>query len=194
MQSLYIFVFTLKTKIPMENTQPSMSKSALNFGAKLGLVLMIISLINYVFNLYEASTAVSTIISLLSMAILAGGIYVGTKSFRDGLNEGTITYGKALGYGTLIALFAGIITSAFAFVYLGFIDDSFLQYTLTTQEDQMYEQGLPEEQIEMRMKMTKMFMKPGAFALMGILTNTFLGFIISLITAAILKKEPKEFA
>jgi tetrahydromethanopterin S-methyltransferase subunit B len=44
------------------------------------------------------------------------------------------------------------------------------------------------------MKMTKMFMKPGAFALMGILTNTFLGFIISLITAAILKKEPKEFA
>lgn len=177
----------------MENKQPAMSKSALNFGAKLGLVIMIISLVNYVFELYEASTAISTVISILSIAILAGGIYMGTKSFRDTAGGGNITYGKALGYGTLVALFAGIITSAFAFIYLGFIDDSFLQYTLTQQEDQMYEQGMPEEQIEMGMKMTKMFMKPGALALMGILSNTFIGFIISLITAAILKKEPKEF-
>ena len=178
----------------MENNQPSMSKSALNFGAKLGLVLMIISLVNYVFELYETSQTIGTLISILSTVILAGGIYVGTKSFRDTVGGGNISYGKALGYGTLVALFAGIITSAFAFVYLGFIDDSFIEYTLTIQEDQMYERGMPEDQIEMSMKYTEMFMKPGALAIMGIIVNALIGFVISLITGAILKKEPKEFA
>jgi len=174
----------------MEKTQPSMMKSALNFGAILGLVLMIISLITYVFEMYEANQWLSWV----SIGILAAGIYIGTKNYRDKVKGGYIAYSNALGYGTLIALFAGIITSAFTFIYLGYIDDGFLSYTLTAQEDQMYESGMPEDQIEMSMKYTKMFMKPAALGLMGIFMNTFLGFIISLIIAAILKKEPKDFA
>ena len=174
----------------MDNKQPSMSKSAINFGLILGLILVVISLLTYLFRLYESTDWLSWV----SIVVLAGGIYVGTKNYRDNVKGGFISYGNALGFGTLVALFSGIVSAIFAFVYLGYIDSSFIEFSVTKAEDQMYEQGLPEEQIEMSLKYTKMFLQPFALAIMGIFMNTFLGFIISLITGAILKKEPKEFA
>lgn len=173
----------------METKQAGKFKSALNFGTVLGLILMIISLIIYVFKLYEANLW----LSWLSMAILAAGIYMGIKSFRDKARGGYISFGDALGYGVLVALFAGIISSIISYIYLGYIDDGFVQYQLTLQEDEMYNSGLPEEQIEMSLKYTKMFMQPGVLALMGVFMNTLIGFFISLVCAAILKKESEEF-
>lgn len=46
----------------------------------------------------------------------------------------------------------------------------------------------------MAMSMTKKFMQPGPMAAMVVLSYTFMGFIISLITSGILKKEGDPFA
>lgn len=173
----------------MEEKRPSKFKSALNFGAILGLILMAISLIIYVFNIYESTDSISWI----SIVVLIAGIVIGIKKYRDQENGGYITYGSALGYGTLIALFAGIITAFFTYIYLGFIDDSFIQFKLMEAEDQMYASGTPDEQIEMALEWTKKFMRPGFLAISGVFMNAFLGFIISLIAAAFLKKEPENF-
>jgi len=173
----------------MEAQQPSKMKSALNFGAVLGLILMIISLIIYVFELYDANKWLSWV----SMLILVAGLVMGIRNFRDKENGGFISYGGAVGYGTLVALFAGIITSVFTYVYLGYIDDGFVHHQLMVQEDEMYNQGMPEEQIEVAMEWTEKFMAPGVLAVMGVFMNTLIGFIISLIAAAFLKNEPENF-
>ena len=173
----------------MEAKQPSKLKSALNYGAMLGLLLMIISLLIFVFELYESSKWLNWI----SMIILAAGLYMGVKNYRDQVAGGFISYGGAVGYGTLVALFAGIITSIFSYIYLGYIDDGFVQFQLTQTEDELYAQGLPDEQIEMTLEWTKKFMAPGILAVSGIIMNTIFGLIISLIVAAILKKDPENF-
>ncbi len=173
----------------MEANKPSKMKSALNFGAKLGLVLMIISLVIYVFELYEANRWLSWV----SMAIMAAALFMGIKNYRDKENGGFISYGSAVGYGVLVSLFAGIITSFVTYIYLGYIDDGFIQYELMRSEDEMYNQGMPEEQIEMAMSWTKKFVAPGALAVFGVIGNTLIGFIISLIAAAFLKKEAENF-
>lgn len=173
----------------MENKEPSKLKSALNQGAIVGLILMVISLIIYVFELYDANQYLSWV----SMAILVAGIAMGIKSYRDKQGGGFISYGSAVGYGTMVALFAGIISSFVTYIYLGYIDDGFVQHQLMVQEDEMYERGMPEEQIEMAMTWTKKFMAPGALAVMGVIMNTLIGLIISLIAAAFLKKEPENF-
>ncbi|MDP6909750.1 MAG: DUF4199 domain-containing protein, partial [Flavobacteriales bacterium] len=60
-------------------------------------------------------------------------------------------------------------------------------------EDQMYDQGMPDDQVEMAMSYTEKFMKPGPMAFMVILTYTIVGFVVSLVTSAILKKEDTSF-
>lgn len=150
---------------------------------------MVISLITYVLELYDESKWLNWV----GMIVLVAGIVMGIKSYRDKENGGYISYGGALGYGTLIALFAAIITSFVNYIYLGYVDDGFITHQLMVQEDEMYNSGMPEEQIEMAIDMTKKFMKPGMIAISGILMTTFIGFIVSLIAGAFLKKESENF-
>ena len=172
----------------MEQQKISPAKSALNFGTVLGLILMIISLIIYVFELYDAKW-----LSYLNYLVLILGIVLGIKRHRDLEKGGHITYGGALGYGTLVSLFAGIILAFVSYIYLAYVDDGLLKYTLEQQELQMYEQGLSDAQIEQTMSYSSSFATPGVVAIFGVLGNTFIGFIISLIAAAFLKKEPEHF-
>lgn len=168
---------------------PSSSKSAMQFGLTLGIALTVISLAVYVLELYEHQW-----INYLSTVVLIAGIVMGIKNRRNKELGGYISYGSALGYGTLITLFASIISATLSMCYLAFIDDSFIQFTLDQQETQMYEKGMADEQIEMAMEMTAKFMNPLWMGVMAVVMSTIMGFIISLIVAAFLKKDADPFA
>ncbi|HKK11117.1 MAG TPA: hypothetical protein VJ939_09780, partial [Bacteroidales bacterium] len=58
-------------------------------------------------------------------------------------------------------------------------------------ENEMYRQGVEGQDLDNAMAMTKKFMKPGMMAGMTVLTSTFWGTIISLITSIFVKKEQK---
>lgn len=173
----------------METTAPSKLKFALNYGAITGLVIMSLILITYVFEMYEASW-----INYLSYALLIAGIYISTKKYRDEAQGGYISYGQALGFGVLIALFAGIILAFINYIYLGYIDDSFLQNSIQKAEERFYEAGtMSDEEIENAIAMSSKYLGPGFISITTLLYFTFLGFIFSLITSAFLKNEKNEF-
>lgn len=172
----------------MEKQTPSRTKSALNFGAVLGFALMILALLTYVFELYENQWFGS-----LTWIVLIIGIITGVKKYRDENMGGYITFGQALGYGVLLAFFASIIVAFINFIYLGYVDDGFITYTLENAETEMYNAGTPDDQIESALSITRKIMSPGVLSVIGIFTTTFLGFIISLIAAAFLKKEADPF-
>jgi hypothetical protein len=167
-----------------ENNRPSKVKSALNFGAILGLALAIISLITYVLEMYDSSW-----IGWLGNIILVLGVVYAIKRYRDEELGGYISYGQGVGYGTLIGLFAGIIISFVTYLYLGFVDDGMIQFILGEQERNLYESGMSTEQTEMMMKTTKMMTSPGAIAIFGVFGQVFFAFITSLVAMAFLKKD-----
>ena len=76
---------------------------------------------------------------------------------------------------------------------MGYVDDGFITYTLENAETEMYNAGTPDDQIESALSITRKIMSPGVLSIIGIFTTTFLGFIISLIAAAFLKKEADPF-
>lgn len=172
----------------MNQQEPSKVKSALNFGAILGLILMILSLVTYIFEMYN-----NKLFGYLSWVVMIIGIVIGIKKYRDGALGGFISYGGALGFGVLVSLFASIIVSFVNYVYLGYVDASFIDFQLEQTEIQMIEQGQSEEAIEMAMSWTRKFVSPMGIFIMGILGTTFLGLIVSLIAAAFLKNDPDSF-
>ena len=68
-----------------------------------------------------------------------------------------------------------------------------LEELILRAEEQLYEKGMPDDQIEMAMTWTRKFMMPGPMAAMVVVSYTVVGFIVSLITSAILKKEDTSF-
>ena len=59
--------------------------------------------------------------------------------------------------------------------------------------EEMEKKGIPDDQIDKAMEMSKMFMSPGAMFVLGLLGSILIGFILSLIIAAIVKKDKAVF-
>jgi hypothetical protein len=162
-------------------------KHLMNWGVILGLILIAYSLVLYVLGANESQAA-----QWVSYGFIAAVIYLATKARRES-EGGVLSYGKGLGTGVGITFFASILVAVYTYIFFGFIDPDMLEELILRAEDQMYEQGTPDEQVEIAMEYTRKFMQPGPMSAMVVLTYTFVGFIISLITSAILKKEGNPF-
>lgn len=167
--------------------KPKGMKHLTTWGGILGLLLIAFSLGLYLFDLTESKPA-----QWASYGLIAALIFVGTKAKRTS-QEGFISYGQGLGTGVGIAFFGSIMVAFYTFVFFNYMDPDMLEELILRAEDQMYDQGMPDEQIEMAMTYTRKFMAPVPMALMVVLSYTIVGFIISLITSAILKKENTSF-
>lgn len=169
----------------MENLQPTPYKTAMNYGAVLGLVLILFSVL-----LYVLDQTTNQALSWISYVFLAIGIVLGTKAYRDKVNGGYITYTQALWTGTLIVFFASFLSAFYTYIFTKFIDPGMIEKILEQTEMEMIEQKkMGEDEVEMAMKYTRMFVTPAMMTVTVVLATTILGFIISLITSAILKKE-----
>ena len=74
-----------------------------------------------------------------------------------------------------------------------FIDSSITDQILKNAEREMEKKGLPDDQIEQAMEYSKMFMSPGIMFVAGVFFTVLIGFILSLIIAAIMKKDKPVF-
>ena len=170
------------------NNKKSLVKSTMNYGAMLGLALIIYSLLLWMF---DATTNQS--LGYVSFVITIAGIILATRAYRDQEQGGYISYGRALGVGTLTALWAGIITSFFTYLLYTVIDPGLIDKTYAVMEQAYYDAGMSDDQIEMAMNMATRFTNPLMMSVLGFLSSVFMGFIFSLITSIFLKREGDPF-
>ncbi len=166
------------------NENSTFWKSSITNGVILAIVLIIYSVLLYILDL---STNKS--LGYITYLFLIVGLWWFTKSYRDNNLGGNISYGQALGYATIIIVVAALISSIYSYVFLKYIDPSLIDKMAALGEEEMLKQGMSDEQIEMTQSMSKKFMKPGLMNIMGFLGTVLIGFIIALITSAIVKKE-----
>ncbi len=174
----------------METKKAPIGKHALQQGLVLGIALIIFYLVLYVagINVYGSTEKSSgAYLSYLSYVIIIVGLFLGIKSYRDKALGGAINFGRALGFGTLMSLFAAIVLTIYTILFIFVIDPDVMQGIYQLAEEQMIEKGLPDETIEKSMEITRMVTVP--MMIIGIIVgNTLGGTIISLILGAILKK------
>ncbi len=169
-----------------EQAKQGMFKPALNAGIITGAGLIVLSLLIYLMGLYEI-----TQLSYLGYLILLGGIIWGTRQFREEQCGGYISYGRALGFGTLTAFFASVLSGLFTLIFFRFIAPDALEQLRDMAEVQMLER-LPEA-TDQQLEFSRMMINPVLMMVGTLFSYTFVGFIFSLITSAVLKKkEPME--
>lgn len=163
----------------------SLLKSSLNYGLITGIAMIVFSLL-----VWMLDAMFVTGINMVSYLILAGGIFLGTKAFRDNVQGGFMSYGQGLGVGTLIALVAAVLSGVFSMIMMKYIDPDLIDKMMAVTEEQMLKNNVPEEQMQAGLEMSRKMM---SFAwIIAIFTTTLIGFIISLIVSAILKKNQEQ--
>jgi hypothetical protein len=177
-----------------ENNMPksklSINKNASNYGAIAGLIISISYLIIYFMNKFIEYL---NFMSWFSYLIIIISIVLGILNYRNKVLNGYINYGKALGAGVLIGLYASIIVG-FAF-YIIYKSDASLIDKLLEKAQEMLETNpkYSEDIIDKQMEIARKFTTPFILFLSSIFNMTFMSFIFSLIIAAFLKKKDTSF-
>ncbi len=169
-----------------ETKKTGMFGQALNYAILTSVVLILISLVIYIADLFEHNW-----ISFLSYAVLLAGIIAGTLKYRNESLGGFISYGKALGFGVLTAFLVSVITGLFSYVFYQFIAPDALERLKEIAEMNILEvdPNASDQQLDLARRM----INPILMFFTTVFSYTFIGFIFSLVTAAFLKKkEPVE--
>ncbi len=127
----------------------------------------------------------------LSYFVLLAGIVIGLKNYRDEARGGFISYGSALGFGTFSMFFAALIVAILSFVFYKFLAPDAMIPIREAAELQMLERNpnMSDQEYDMAMK----FISPGFITVTLLFSYTFIGFVLSLLVAAVMKKsDPLE--
>jgi uncharacterized membrane protein (DUF106 family) len=140
------------------------------------------------------------LIAVIGFTIMIIFIVIGTKSYRDKVLGGTITFGNALLAGVLIVVFSTIISSFYTLIFNMFIDPEYMNKVYEAMKNWMYDfmnnMGVPDAQIEKsidKIESQQANYTPLKGFFSSISSSVIVGFILSLITSAFIKKDPDPF-
>jgi hypothetical protein len=118
-------------------------------------------------------------------------IVLGTKARRAEVPESEpFGYGRALGAGVMISLFASLFGIVTNFVYFKFINPGMLDLIVQAQLDKFEAKGMSSAQIEQAEKMVRLMSGPIISSCFSFIGGFVAGTIIALVTAAFLRRQP----
>ena len=170
----------------MEN-QTTTTKVALKWGIIIGICSVVFSTLIMVLGMVANQA-----IGFIAYIIIGIGVFMAMSAYKKE-NNGFMSYGQGLGIGALMAAVSGLLSSAYSFVYMKFIDPSVMDQIFKKAEADMEKRGLSPEQIDHAMERSKGFVSPGAMFVWGVVGSIFLGFVFSVIIAAFVKKDKPIF-
>lgn len=167
---------------------PSTAKLALKWGLISGVATMLYSTLLYTTGLFNNPSA-----SWVTIILAVVFITLAMREFRE-LNGGYLSYGEGVGLGTLTAAISGLLSATYGMIYTSFIDPTIMDQIIEANRERMEEQGqLSDEQIEAAMETMQAFQSPGITFFVGVLGAVLGGLLISLIVAAIMRRNRPVF-
>jgi hypothetical protein len=168
----------------MEKKNPSVLVNALNWGVIIGLISIVYSVILYMLN-----KIFSQALGYAGIIIIIAGLGIAMKSYRDNVLDGVLPFGKAFGFGMLIIVVAGLLGAVFTYLLYAIIDTGLGERMMEFTSERMLKRGVPEAQLDLILERAAKFQKPLPMAITGLITSILGGVVLSLIMAAIFKKE-----
>jgi hypothetical protein len=174
----------------MENEQAA-PVSTRSVGIRYGLFLALASIAYFVILNVAGIDMTEGIGRWGSMIFYIALIILAHKNFKENGN-GYMSYGEGLGITFWMALLSSVIGSIFTWVYIKFIDASFIQKILDKQEEAMAAQGMSGAQLDQAMDMVKKFSTPEMMLVFGIVGGIIMIMVVGLIVTIFTKKNSPE--
>ena len=174
----------------MENTSTSAvtpTSVGIRYGVLIGIASIIFSMVLFMTNADQSPAR------WLGLIIIIGGIYLAHGFFKRN-NAGFMSYGQGLGIGVIVSAVAGLLSGIFNYIYVSFIDPTYMERIMEATRAKMEEGGnMSDEQIDQAIAMSQKFSSGPISILFAILGSILIGLILSLIISAITKHSRPEF-
>jgi uncharacterized membrane protein YcjF (UPF0283 family) len=172
----------------MENNNNISGKAIiLNYGLILGGISILLQLVQY-----SAGQHLKPhwIYSVISIAITILVIVSALKNLKKN-NSGYLSFGQGIKTGIGISLLSVVVYIVYILIFCNFIDTEYLDQLWALEEEKMFNRNMSEEQIEQSMRMMKEW---GIYFMFAgfIIIGSLLGFVVSAVTSAIIKKDYEE--
>ncbi len=164
-------------------TEQSLMPTAMRYGLIGGLIAIVWALVKNMSGLMTNSMA--GIVDLLVYVFI---VFSAIKALRTAQGE-HISFGKAVGVGTLACAIAGLLAGVFNFVYFNFIDPSAVEEIVAYSMEMMEGFGLEEEALEAAAESARNGFTLPRSLMSGVGSGAVIGLIGSLIGGAVMKKE-----
>lgn len=132
--------------------------------------------------------AIGQHLNWIMLPVMFAILWFGVKAVREERPHGAISYGQAVGAGTLIGFISSLFSAVYTYIHLKFINTSFVDYQMELLRNQWSAAGLGDAQIEQAEGFTRAMMGPGMSAGMAVVMGVLFSLILSLIIAAFVKK------
>jgi hypothetical protein len=134
-----------------------------------------------------------TIGSIGGLGISIVGLVLAMKARREEFTpEEGFGYGRALGTGTLTALWSAIVSAILTMIYATAINPGMQELIIENEIAKLEEQGLPAAQIEAAEGVMNFMTSPAMMGISSMIAGFIFGVIVSLIVAAFLKRAPVD--
>lgn len=114
--------------------------------------------------------------------------FLAHKYFKEN-GDGYMSIGQGVGIAFWTSLVSAVISNAFTFIYVKFIDESFIQVLKDKQYDEFVQKGMSDAQIDQAVNMSAAFMTPTMIAIFGLIGGIIIGLIIGLIISLFTQKK-----
>lgn len=160
---------------------------AKKWGLYLGLVFIVYGLIQQL-----AGLAANDTVGYLAYIILIAGIVLAHREYKKEGN-GYMSYKQGFSIGAVVTVISSIMSIAFTYVYIKFVDDSMIDMIKDKQLEELEASDMSDAQIEQAMEFTAGFMTPEVMMALALFFGILIGIVISLVIAAITKNtDPSE--
>ncbi len=174
-----------------------MKKTVWTFGLISGAIAALMMLVTIPFH-EQIGFDRAMIVGYTTMVLAGLLIYFGIRSYRDNVNGGTVSFGRALTIGLLItAVSAACYTATWEVVKDKLAPDYLEKYQAHELEKARSggaSQAELDKQIAEAQKFSEMYKNPFINSALTFLEPLPVGLVIALISAAILKRKPREAA
>lgn len=184
----------------MEKKQ-SLLNTAMTYGTILGVISILLTLILYIVGYMPINFKRMIVMFIISLGLSIGFVVTGTKSYRDKVLGGSITYWQAFSAGLFIVVFSSVLLSFYNLIFNLFIDPGYMDKVMEAQRNWMFDfltnMGSPDDKIEEAMSKyeeQKANFTPLKAFFQGIYISVIFGAILSFITSLFIKKNQNPVA
>ena len=110
--------------------------------------------------------------------ILAFGFYYFTINYRDNVKGGYISYGDSFVFMLFMSIVYSVVFALYYYVFLTIIDTEMIVNMMEMVEQDYYNQGLTEAQIEQALKIMGFMFKPWLLSIITMFGGIFIGVLI----------------
>ncbi len=166
---------------------PSLKSNATKYGLMLGMLIVIYGLILLLVGISREQWA-----SYPDYLFIIIALYLCLKTYRDKLNGGYMTFGEGFRSGAMVTFLSSSISGLYVYLMAAVIDPGMIDFVMEQAEMEMEASGNSDKEIEMAMEWMEKMMTPIFFGFMVWISFGIFGGVVSLITSAIMKKDPPQ--